>query len=127
MLGHERLKVWRMAHELTLAIYRATSRWPADERFGLTAQIRRAGAAVPTNLAERAAKRGPREFRRFADVALGSLAEVAYLLLLAHDLGILTPAEYAEIDDLRKRTGGLAWRLARALDPTRRQPSSAVT
>jgi four helix bundle protein len=121
MLGHERLKVWKLAHELTLAVYKTTSQWPRDERFGLTAQVRRAAAAVPTNLAEGAGKRGPREFRRFTDVALGSLAEVAYLLLLARDLGLLPPAEYTDLDDLRKRTGGLAWRLARALDPSRRQ------
>jgi four helix bundle protein len=116
MLGHERLRVWKMAHELTLALYNVTAHWPTDERFGLTAQIRRAGAALPTNLAEGAAKRGSREFRRFTDVALGSLAEVAYLLLLARDLGLLTAADYTRIDNLRKKTGGLAWRLARALD-----------
>jgi len=85
----------------------------------LTAQIRRAASAVATNLAEGAAKRGPREFRRYTDIALGSIAEVAYLLLLAKDLGILTEAEFARLDDLRKRTGGLTWRLARALQSSR--------
>ncbi len=119
MLGHERLRVWRLSHELTLAIYRSTGDWPAEERYGLTAQIRRAASAVATNLAEGAAKHGPREFRRYADIALGSIAEVAYLLLLAKDLGILTEAEFARLDDLRKRTGGLTWRLARALQSSR--------
>ena len=116
MLAHERFKAWQLAHELTLAVYRSTGDWPATERYGLTAQIRRAASAVPTNLAEGAAKHGRREFRRFADIALGSIAEVAYLLLLAKDLGILTEAEHARLDDLRKRTGGLTWRLVRALD-----------
>jgi four helix bundle protein len=108
-----------MAHELTLVIYRVTRAWPAEERYGLTSQIRRAAAAVPTNLAEGAAKRGSREFRRFVDIALGSLGEMAYLLLLARDLGLLKPADHVSLDDLRKRTGGLVWRLARALDRTR--------
>jgi four helix bundle protein len=119
MLGHERLEVWRLAHELTLAVYRSTASWPLSERYGLTAQIRRAASAVPTNLAEGAANRGPREFRRFADIALGSIAEVSYLLLLARDLGMLTDADYLRLDDLRKRTGGLTWRLVRALDNAR--------
>jgi S23 ribosomal protein. len=119
MLGHERLEVWRLAHELTLAVYRSSASWPLGERYGLTAQIRRAASAVPTNLAEGPATRGPREFRRFADIALGSIAEVSYLLLLARDLDLLTDADYLRLDDLRKRTGGLTWRLVRALDNAR--------
>ena len=119
MLAHERLKVWALAHELTLEVYRFTQEWPPEERFGLTVQLRRASASVPTSLAEGAAKRGIREFRRYVDIALGSISEVAYLLRLAHDLGILAPPDYARVDDLRKRTGGLIWRLARALDQHR--------
>jgi four helix bundle protein len=116
MLAHERFKAWQLAHQLTLAVYQATQTWPASERYGLIAQIRRAASAVPTNLAEGAAKHGRREFRRFADIALGSIAEVAYLLLLARDLDILPEGEFTRLDDLRKRAGGLIWRLARALD-----------
>jgi four helix bundle protein len=115
MLAHERLKAWQLAHELTLTVYRCTERWPVGERYGLTSQIRRAAAAVPTNLAEGAAKCGPREFGRFVDIALGSISEVAYLLLLAKDLGILPTEDFDRLDDLRKRTGGLSWRLVRAL------------
>jgi four helix bundle protein len=107
MLPHERFRAWQLAHELVLAIYQVTADWPSAERYGLTAQIRRAAAAVPTNLAEGAAKHGRREFRRYADIALGSTAEVAYLLLLARDLGLLTYADHDRLDDLRKRTGGL--------------------
>ena len=116
MLAHERFKAWQLAHDLALAVYQATSAWPASERYGLTAQIRRAASAAPTNLAEGAAKHGRREFRRFADIALGSIAEVAYLLLLAKDLGMLNEPDYGRLDDLRKRVGGLTWRLVRALD-----------
>jgi four helix bundle protein len=70
---------------------------------------------APTNLAEGAARRGRREFRRYADIALGSLAEVGYLLFLAQELGIASNEEYTELNGLRKRVGGLTWRLARAL------------
>jgi four helix bundle protein len=119
MLAHEKLRVWHLGHELTLSIYRATEHWPKHELYGLTSQVRRAAAAVPTNLAEGSAKRGTREYRRFVDIALGSISEVAYLLHLARDLGFLNPSDYARLDELRKQTGGLIWRLARALDQHR--------
>ena len=119
MLSHGRLKVWKLAHELALEVYRASAAWPSSERYGLTGQIRRAAWVIPNNLAEGAAKRGPREFRRCADIALGSVAEAAHLLMLARDLGILREDDFQWLDDLRKRTGGLTWRLVRALDDAR--------
>jgi four helix bundle protein len=116
MLAHQKLRVWAVSHELTLSVYRATERWPKHELYGLTSQVRRAAAAVPTNLAEGSAKRGTREYRRFVDIALGSISEVAYLLQLARDLGLLNPSDFAHLDQLRSQTGAMAWRLARALD-----------
>ena len=67
------------------------------------------------NLAEGAAKRGRREFRRYTDISLGSLGETSYLLMLARDLELITPEIWEELEDLRKRAGGLTWRLARSL------------
>jgi four helix bundle protein len=87
MLGHERLRAWELSYEFALAVYRCTEQWPKQERYGLTSQIRRAAVSVTTNIAEGAAKRGNREFRRYLDIALGSVAEVACLLKLAKDLG----------------------------------------
>jgi four helix bundle protein len=115
MLGHERLRAWELCHQLVLGVYRATEGWPVQERYGLTSQVRRAAASAPTNLAEGAAKHGSREFRRYVDIALGSLGETAYLLRLAKDLGVLSSEEWNSLDDLRKRAGGLTWRLARSL------------
>ena len=116
MLSHERLKAWELCHELVLGVYRQTERWPLQERYGLTSQIRRAAVSAPTNLAEGAAKHGRREFRRYVDIALGSVAETAYLLRLAKDLGILPVNDWQTLDELRRRAGGLTWRLARSLD-----------
>jgi four helix bundle protein len=76
----------------------------------------RAAVSAPTNIAGGAAKHGSREFRRFVDIAPGSIAETSYLLTLARDLGILSLAEWQSLDDLRRRAGGLTWRLARSLD-----------
>src|SRR5688500_9363091 len=101
MLGHERLKAWELCHELCLAVYRSSERWPVQERYGLTSQVRRAVASAPTNIAEGAAKHGPREFRRYVDIALGSLAETSYLLTLAKDLGILGSDQWNSLEDLQ--------------------------
>jgi four helix bundle protein len=116
MLGHEKLHAWRLCHELALAVYRSTEQWPRSERYGLVAQIRRAAASAPTNIAEGSGKRGTKECRRFIDIALGSLAETSYLLTLAKDLGLTNVTEWQKLDELRRRAGGLTWRLARSLD-----------
>jgi four helix bundle protein len=94
-MSHERFLAWQVAHELALELLRVTDRWPREERFGVTIQLRRAALSVPTNIAEGAAKRGAREFRRFLDIALGSLAEVSYLLRFSRDYGLLNRESWA--------------------------------
>ena len=84
------LKVWQRSHALVLDMYRLTSSFPRDERFGLTSQLRRAAASVPTNIAEGSKRRGGQEYARFLNIAEGSLAEAEYLTLLSRDLGYLT-------------------------------------
>jgi four helix bundle protein len=112
---HEGLKAWQSAQGLVLAIYRATESWPKAERYGLTAQLRRAIVSVAANIAEGSAKRGSREFRRFLDRCLGSLAEVHVYLVLAKELGLLSASEWGELEALRDHTGRLIWGLCRAL------------
>jgi four helix bundle protein len=107
----EALQAWQAAHALALAIYRATSHWPPEERFGLSSQARRAAVSVSANIAEGSAKRGNREFRRFLDMALGSLAEVQVYLLMAKELGYTTPAGWGELEALRDHAGMLTWGL----------------
>jgi four helix bundle protein len=115
MMPYERFEAWQKAHHLALEVYRITDHWPKEERFGMTIQIRRAALSVATNIAEGAAKRGHREFRRFLDIALGSLSEVSYLLRFSKDRGLLSPDEWAAIEELRSRTGRLTWSLYSAL------------
>jgi four helix bundle protein len=83
------LVVWQKAHELTLSVYQATYSFPREEIYGLTSQIRRAAASVPANIAEGHGRFGDGEFHRFCTIALGSLCELEYHLILAHDLGLL--------------------------------------
>ena len=91
LASYRRLKVWQEAKRLTVAIYRATSEFPADERFGLVNQLRRAAVSVPSNIAEGQARNTPSEMIRFCSIALGSLAEIETQLLIAVDLGFGDP------------------------------------
>jgi four helix bundle protein len=88
MMPYERFEAWKITHQLALQVYSVTERWPKSERYELTSQIRRASLSAPTNIAEGAAKRGRQEFRRFLDIARGSLSEVSYLLRFSKDRGI---------------------------------------
>jgi four helix bundle protein len=79
-------KVWQKAHQVTLRVYGATRTFPKDELYGLTSQIRRYAASIPTNVAEACGRSGGAEFARFLNIAMGSASELEYQLLLARDL-----------------------------------------
>jgi four helix bundle protein len=98
-----------------LAIYRSTTTWPPTERYGLTAQARGAAASAAANIAEGAARVGPREFKRFLDISLGSLGELDYHLRLALDLGILTREEWQKLIELHSSAAKLVMLLARSM------------
>lgn len=126
MHPHERLLAWQRSHDLVLAVYRATSGSPVQERYGMVAQIRRAALSAATNLVEGSAKLGKREFRRYLDISLGSLAEVGYLLRVARDLGVLTRENWEALEATRKEAARLVWLLYRSLGE-RRQRRSALS
>jgi len=89
MQDFRNLRVWQEAHQLVLAIYRATENMPDQERFGLTSQMRRAAVSIPSNIAEGCGRDSDSEFKRFLQIAMGSASELEYQLLLARDLGML--------------------------------------
>ncbi len=93
---HE-LKVWQKAHELTLAVYRATAAFPREKLYGLTSQLRRVSAPIAANFAEGRGRSGDAEFARFCSIAMGSASEVQYHLLLARDLWLFTPGDYEDL------------------------------
>lgn len=111
MKPYERFDAWKEAHQLVLLVYRVTKAFPKEELYGLTSQVRRAAFSVPANIAEGSAKRGSREFRRYLDVALGSLAEVAYILRLAKDLGLVSDEIWTTLNEQRESVGRLTWGL----------------
>jgi len=84
------LKVWQRSHALVLTVYRLTAKFPAEERFGLVGQLRRAALSVPTNIAEGSKRQSGQEYGRFLNIAEGSLAEAEYLLIVSRDLAFTT-------------------------------------
>ena len=83
------LRIWQQGKMLVVEIYRATGGFPADERFGLVAQVRRAAVSIPSNIAEGFNRQHRREYRQFLYVALGSCGELETQIEVAHDLGYI--------------------------------------
>ncbi len=82
---------------MTLEIYKATERFPREELYGLTRQLRRASSSIPANIAEGCGKDGDADFARFLQIARGSASELEYHLLLAKDLGFLKEDDYQQL------------------------------
>ena len=99
MQSFRNLQVWEKSHNLTLQIYKLTSECPREEIYGLTSQIRRACASIPTNIAEGCGRESSADFARFLQIAMGSASETEYLILLAHDLKYLTADQHTELMD----------------------------
>jgi len=91
------LKVWQRSHSLALRVYRLTKALPADEKYGLVSQLRRAAVSVATNIAEGSKREGNQDFARFLNIAEGSLVETEYLIMLSRDLDYLTPTSVAPL------------------------------
>ncbi len=112
------LKVWQRSHALVLELYRLTEAFPAPERFGLIAQLRRTAVSVPTNIAEGSKRRTAQDYARFLNLAESSLAETEYLLIMSRDLGYLTSTATAdpleEISQIAKMLNALRSRVERS-------------
>src|SRR5215204_5062812 len=99
MGNYRRLKVWDRGHALTLGVYRITRTFPADERHGLCAQLRRASVSVISNIAEGSGRQSDREQMRFLRIARGSIHELECQLLLSRDLGYLRAGAWSDLDN----------------------------
>jgi len=95
MVPFTALKVWQRSHASALAVYRVTKRFPPDERFGVTSQLRRAAVSIGTNIAEDSKRQHAQDLVRFLNIAQASVAEAESLLLLSKDLG------YVSVDDAK--------------------------
>lgn len=86
MHRYKDLEIWKFSREFCVSIYKVTSKFPSDEKFGLVSQLRRASVSVPSNIAEGSAKSSDKHFLVFLETALGSCFEMETQLLLSHDL-----------------------------------------
>ncbi|MGA2984386.1 MAG: four helix bundle protein [Terriglobia bacterium] len=98
MQDFKKLKVWEKGHQLTLTVYKLTARFPKEELYGLTSQMRRAAASIVCNIAEGCGRTGGADFARFLQMATGSASELEYQLLLARDLNFLKAMEYQDLE-----------------------------
>jgi len=96
---YKKIKAWELAHQLALNVYLCTTDFPASEQFGVTSQLRRAASSVPANIAEGSGRTTDKDFLRFLDIALGSLKETEYFLLLSNELNYLQKAEWEKLQE----------------------------
>ena len=106
---HHDLLVWQEAIALVQDIYTLTSRFPSEEMYALTSQMRRAAISIPSNIAEGAARTSKKEFMQFLSISRGSLSELETQVLLAHKIGYLpdNKAISEKIETIFSLLGGL--------------------
>ena len=107
----EKLEVWQEARKINQVIYRLTRKFPREELFAMTSQIRRASISVSSNIAEGSGRNSDKDFAHFLEQAYGSLMEVASIFYLALDEGYVKESDldplFNELERLAKRTVSL--------------------
>ena len=104
------LKVWQKSYKLCLEVYRITTKFPTQERYGLTSQIRRSAVSIPSNIAEGYGRKTTTDYIRLLYISYGSLCELETQIYLAGDLGFISKVELdplkhaiAEIERMSKK------------------------
>jgi len=116
MHNYKELKVWQKSRELVKFIYQFTKKYPKEEMFSLTSQIRRSVVSIPSNIAEGAGHTSKKEFSRFLEIAYASTCELDTQIILTYDLDFIhveelnTSASY--IEEIQKMLNGLIKSLA---------------
>jgi four helix bundle protein len=104
MRDYKKIDAWKLADDLTVAVYGTTRAFPRDELYGLTSQLRRAASSVPANIAEGSARESKRDYLRFLYIARGSLSECQYFIHLAHRLGYVNDQDAAPLQEQTQQT-----------------------
>jgi len=95
MRDFRKLEIWKNGIELVKQVYQLSNKFPSEEKFGLRSQITRASISVPSNIAEGCSRNSEVEFKRFLEIAIGSLFEIETQLIIAQEL------EFIEAEDLK--------------------------
>ncbi len=109
------LEVWKVSHELVILVYDVTRRFPKEETFSLTSQIRRSAASVPANIIEGQGRQYKKEFIQFLYISRGSIEETHYHLFLAKDLGYISEKEFENLETLCVRVKMMLTKLIQSL------------
>ena len=120
VLSFRDLHAWQVAMDLTLAVYGIAKRLPGDERFGLCGQMRRAAVSVPANIAEGHSSGSHGRCINHLAIAQGSLGELETELEIARRLAYISQSEYADAEQLFRRTGQLLHGLSNSVKRRRR-------
>ncbi len=113
------LIVWKKAFDLALTVYEETACFPREEKYGITAQLRKACVSIPSNIAEGEGRKSSSEFRRYLFIALGSLKEAETQILICESLGYLRPTKAAIFMELTAEIGRLLNGLSKSLVDSR--------
>ena len=113
---YRELVAWQVAMDLAEQCYRMTKVFPAEERYGMTTQIRRAASSVPANIAEGQGRQSTKEFLHFLGIARGSLSELETHLLLSQRVELSTPEAVDQLLELSDRVSRLLSGLCKALE-----------
>ncbi len=100
-----KLVVWEKAVQLCTAIYVLTRKFPREELYGLTNQLRRASVSIPSNIAEGYGRGTRDQYKQFLSIALGSYMELQTQLTIAVRLGFLEPSEFEKVEMLASEVG----------------------
>lgn len=105
MRNFRNLEIWKNGIELVKQVYLLSDKLPSEEKFGLRSQITRASVSVPSNIAEGCSRNSDIEFKRFLEIAIGSLFEVETQLIISKELGFIKATELETIFGLIQKEG----------------------
>ena len=116
MRDYTKIEAWKLADDLTVAVYERTRSFPREEIYGLTSQLRRASYSVPANIVEGSSRESKKDYLHFLYIARGSLSETQYFIHLARRLGYLSREEAEKLHGQTKQTFACLHGLIRAVE-----------
>ena len=116
MRDYTKIEAWKLADDLTVAVYERTRVFPKEEMYGLTSQLRRASYSVPANIVEGSSRETKKDYLHFLYIARGSLSETQYFIHLSRRLGYLSAQEADGLVGQTKQTFACLHGLIKAVE-----------
>lgn len=116
MRDYTKIEAWKLADDLTVAIYQATKAFPREEIYGLTSQLRRVSYSVPANIVEGSSRESKKDYLHFLYISRGSLSETQYFIHLSRRLGYLSDADAERLIGQTRQTFACLHGLIKAVE-----------